>query len=530
MNIRSKFLISSALFAACVAGLLRAEDKPEPPPFTTYVGEIRGAPDSARIAFVVEGDKFVTYVCSGDQAFNDTFSRWYRGDVKDGAMSATVGEIELSATVKDGAVVGALKKDKAHEFTARAIPGDANAGLFRAADKLGDGDVIFGWIVDEKGGVVGTAGKKNGPVQTLPAPKGGGNIVGVVDGKKVAAGKVTGAANNPNTTQKRKFDEAARTQLIQDVAVEEKAAGGNVVQAMVLHQMRRFVAGKKAETKLEEKVFAALAKAPKDTLQTYLKNWDKLPVATRDAMLGTAGKQLDADKALDSAQTKKLVKEMPRLAKLKFGGNKGAAPQPGAVKGLNITTVKCVNETNPEFFGQDEVFALHAVVVGTTGPVFKQTAVLREFDGGVTQLFSATDKVVFPQPGLSPTQGAEITVVTTLFEDDGAVLIQVLNALKPLIETAIIIVLESVAEAKDIPLDDAAKEALKTGVQGAVNGAIAALGNLLVQPLGSDIVVVKPNGTVVGTNGAAKNKMTFKRVKNGDVIHEYELFGFEVQK
>jgi hypothetical protein len=339
---------------------------------------------------------------------------------------------------------------------------------------------------------------------------------------------VTGPVNPPPGGKVRKFDGAARAEFIQDLVTEEKAAGGNAVQGMILHQVRRFVAGKKAETKLEEKVFAALSKAPKGTLNQYLKNWDALPAATREALVGAAGKQLDPNKALDAEQSKKIVREMPRLGRLKSG--KAGGTQPGIVKGVNITTVKCVDETNPEAFGQDEVFALHAVVVGTTGPVFKQTAVIREFDDGITQLFSAADKVAFPQPGLSPTVGAEVLVLTTLFEDDGAVLIQVLNALKPLIETAIVIVLEAVAESKDIPLDDAAKEALRTGVKGAVDGAVTALGNLLVQPLGSDAIVIRPNGTVVGTNGAAKSKMTFRRVKNGDVKHEYELSGFEVQK
>ncbi len=105
-----------------------------------------------------------------------------------------------------------------------------------------------------------------------------------------------------------------------------------------------------------------------------------------------------------------------------------------------------------------------------------------------------------------------------------------LGLLKPLIESVAIIVLEGVAEAKGLTLDEAAKEALKVGVKGVIDGAIGSLGSLLTQPLGTDVIVVRPNGTVVGTNGAAKTKMVFKRVKNGDVKHEYELFGFDVQK
>src|SRR5437870_10598879 len=67
------------------SGVAREDEKAEAPaaPFTTFVGEIKGAPESARIAFVIEGDKFVAYVCSADEAFNNQFSRWFRGDVKE---------------------------------------------------------------------------------------------------------------------------------------------------------------------------------------------------------------------------------------------------------------------------------------------------------------------------------------------------------------------------------------------------------------------------------------------------------------
>lgn len=531
MKARStRALVFGALLALCV-GLRADETDPADPataPFATFVGELKGAPESARVAFVIEGDTFVAYVCSGDQPFNTAFSRWYRGDVRDGKLSATVDGVELVATANGDTVAGALKGTATHEFAAARVPGGANAGLFRAAEKLGDDDVVFGWIVDEKGGIVGTAGKKKGAVQTLPAPKGGGNIGGVVAGQKVPAGKVTGAANDPATgSPKRKFDAAARAEYLQDAIAEQKAAGGNPVQAMVLHQVRRFVAGEQPKTKMEEKTFAALRKAPKGALTEYLKNWDKLPAPTREAFVGPAGKQLAPNKALDAGQAKQLTRSIPAIAKL--GTRPAGKNQSGTVKGVNITTIKCIDETNPEAFGSDEVFALHAVIVGTQPPVLKQTGVIREFDDGITKAFAGADAVVMPLAGVTPTPGAEVMVLTNLFEDDGAILLEVLNTLKPLIETAVVIVVEQFAEAKDVPLDDAAKEALRTGVKGVIDGAVAALGNLLVQPLGSDAIVVRPDGTIVSTTGAAKSTMRFRRVKNGDVRHDYELSGFRVQ-
>ena len=52
---------------------------------------------------------------------------------------------------------------------------------------------------------------------------------------------------------------------------------------------------------------------------------------------------------------------------------------------VNITTIKCVDETNPEAFGSDEVFALHAVIVGSNGPVLPKTPYLHGKEGASVQ-------------------------------------------------------------------------------------------------------------------------------------------------
>lgn len=539
VNSRLKFFSRAIALAVFVAGVLLASrgqaddpaDAPDVAP-TTYIGELKGAPESARISFVIEGDKFVAYVCSADKAFNETFSRWLRGEVTKGKLSAkSPCGAAVTASASADTVTGTLTKEgTSFVFTAKAVAGDANAGLFRAADKLGEDDVIFGWIMDEKGEIVGSATQGAQTKQTLPAPKGTGNIVGKIGNQKVPAGKVTGAANDPKASLPgRKFDVAAQKTFLKNLVEQRRAEGGNPIQAMVVHQVRRFVAGEPAKTKLEEKVFAALGKAPKGTLEKYLKDWDKLPVATREALLGPAARDLDPKVGLTSDKSKKLVQGMPQIARLKIGKGEPKAAA-GTVKSVGIRTVKCNSETLPKPFGQDEVFAIHAVFVGTSGPVFKQTKLLREFDDGVTQAFPEADKGVFPLPGLTPSPGAEVTVLTNLFEDDGAILIGVLNVLKPLIETVAFLVLEPIIEAKGVTLDEAGKEALKAGIKGVIDGAIGTLGNLLTQPLGSDIIVVRPNGAVVGSNGAAKTKMSFRRVSGGDLKHDYELSGIEVQK
>src|SRR4051812_9768858 len=92
---RRGFWIGAVALAAGLVGTAApnrpaapGEEPAAAPAARTFIGELTGAPESARVGFVVEGNTFVAYVCSADQAFNDTFSRWFRGEVRDGKLSA----------------------------------------------------------------------------------------------------------------------------------------------------------------------------------------------------------------------------------------------------------------------------------------------------------------------------------------------------------------------------------------------------------------------------------------------------------
>lgn len=503
---------------------------------TTFIGELKGAPESARVAVVLDGDKFVAYVCSGDQKFNDSYSRWLRGDVKGGVMTATADKVELKASAKGGTVTGSVSRDgKTHEFTAAAVAGDSNAGLFRAGEAFGDDDYVIGWIVDDKENVVGTGGKRGGTIQTLNPPKPGGNLQGQVrkpgedKGTVLDPGKVSGAGTGANASPKgKKLDAANKAEILKDLADQAKGTDGNAMQAMLVNQVERFLAGKKAETKLEEKTFAILKSADKDALGAYLKEWQATPKATRDAILGSAGKQLDVNKGLDSAVARSLGANMPAVKALKAAGPAAAAPA-GTIKKVSIPTVKCVDETNPEAIGSDEIFAIHTVIVGNGQPQVKRTGLLTEFDDGESKNFADADATVFPLTGQSPTDGAEVFVVTTLYEDDGVGLAAFLNLIKPLIQVGVVLAVEAL-NGEDKKLSEVEKTLIKIAVDAAMKSAIGKLEKIVVQPLGTDSIVIRPDGSVVAENGGAKTKMTFKKVKNGDVKHSYELSGFAVQK
>ena len=57
-----------------------------------YVGKLEGGPASARVAVVAAGSRFVAYVCSDDEAFNERYSRWLIGTVKKSG-EATAGRV-----------------------------------------------------------------------------------------------------------------------------------------------------------------------------------------------------------------------------------------------------------------------------------------------------------------------------------------------------------------------------------------------------------------------------------------------------
>ena len=72
--------------------------------------------------------------------------------------------------------------------------------------------------------------------------------------------------------------------------------------------------------------------------------------------------------------------------------------------------------------------------------------------------------------------------------------------------------------------------AIRVAVDSAVGALQGPLSELLTQQLGSDVIVARPNGQLVGENGANKTTMRFRRVRNGDVRSDYEISGITVQR
>jgi hypothetical protein len=206
-----------AVLAALTAGAPRATAAPAA---VTYVGALPAEPP-ASVAVVIEGDTFLAYTCGRTDDFNRAASAWFRGNVRDGKLSATSDEIVLSATVAAGEVSGTLSaggRDRA--FVAKPVPARGAAGLYRAARTANGDTVVMGWIVNSKHEVAGGCQSKKlpavalQPAKPLPppappdAPPAGGSaavpddaLIGQFEsepGVALVGAKVTSVANPPD--------------------------------------------------------------------------------------------------------------------------------------------------------------------------------------------------------------------------------------------------------------------------------------------------------------------------------------------
>ena len=515
-----------------------ANDPPAAVVGQTYIGTIEGAPESARIAIVVEGNKCIGYVCSGDDAFNQDHSRWFRGDVKNGKFSINVNELQVSGSVTSDSVQGTLKKKDAHAFTAKRVDADGDSGLLRASAEVGDDAYVAGWIVDGDH-IVGTGGQPQGKVNTFAKPKNGQNFSAKIQAKKgdvIASPKKVANANPQNAADPQnaanetgnKLTPDVQKEIVDDLIAKRKATDGNPVLAMVTNQMRRFLNNAQPTTDVEKKMFAVFAKAPKAQLADYMKKWDALPAATRSSLLGKFAQDFSPNKALTSNDTRRMRNQMAAITPRSSKGTPRAAA-PGTVKSITIPTMRCIRETGIERF-KDEIFAIYVITNGNDSAV-KSTAVLKNVDSGEEHNFAAADALIFPAGDLNPNAGDEISIVATLYEDDSGEFAKVINLLKPIIQAAVVAFLDA-RDKKDggKGLSEVEKAVYKQIVDAAIEGLIATISQFLVKPLGTDSIFVQPDGSILSEDGGSKDKMRFRLVKNGKVKHDFELKNFAVQK
>jgi len=186
-------LFSLGLVLAATGTFLAAQHGDDHPAATTFVGALAKAPGGAKIGVVIEGEHFLAYVCSDDDAFNATHARWFRGMVgKPGILKAESGGVNLSAKLAGGKVTGSVTGADKSPLAFTAAEASAG-GVFRAEVIDGTDHYIVGWVRADDGATAGAAirGKgKPAPLVQQKSPRATAPPQGVVSKKKVTGTQI----------------------------------------------------------------------------------------------------------------------------------------------------------------------------------------------------------------------------------------------------------------------------------------------------------------------------------------------------
>jgi hypothetical protein len=500
----------------------------------SYVGKLNGGPTSARVAVVADGDDFIAYVCSSDDAFNQKASRWFKGKLEDGKFSTEPDGLKLNGAITASGLKGTLSGEEEMTFSAKATDNATMAGLFRAEFNDGEDDMIGGWIVDEEDEAVGaansTSGKKKKTATVSKNENGVPNVSAKGSEGEVKGQRVSDPKNPPKGSSGRVITPELREELLARLGARATSRGATPVAGLVLQEARRFLAGEESKNKLEEKVFGTLRKVPKALLKQYVSDWDKVPGELRRKLVGAAALALDSSQPISIDLARKLLGNreraeveprlgLPSLAD-PFGGMVGVmlAQQQSGAKGItsiDLKSLKCIDPTGhgKGKVNKDEIF-FQAVISAGNGTFEKKSGIYR-FKAGDSKNLSDDDARVFPGGGVESSEG-DVVITVALFEDE----VEDIKKAKDVIGK-----LSTVATA----IVTAAKPALAEKVQTAAKtaeGIIDALGAALPQTalLGTETVVVHADGSLTDKDGKGRTKLNFQaQRKSGKLKFHYEL-------
>jgi hypothetical protein len=527
----------TALVATGAVGSAFAEDAPS----KTYIGRLDGAPASVRVGIVCDERRFVAYLCSANDEFNQKWSYWFKGDVTNGAFASENQGLTMTGKVGAGGVEGTFGGEKSAKFSASSVEGDGLAGLYRAAyDEDGD-RYVAGWIVDENEEIVGSARNGRGKAVTQRAKAGAPEARAGKEGA-VAGQRVVDPANPPDGKLVKRLPPEERAEILRGIAKRAATRGGNPLLGAVVQQAKRFAEGKQPSGPLEKKAFAALKGVPKSILKNYTKNWDALPAATRNAIAGTFS-SIGTDRPLTPALVrqafgvggKAAADAQPRpidglfgLARDPFAGMLGVALQDKAkkaganIKSIRLANIKCIDPTGffPGKVNPDEIFMTAVVTSGTEA--FDLKSSVYKFAKGQSKPFSAADGRLWPPPGKEAATEEDVTVAFGLFEDDSEDLKKIPALIKTLTKTGAGIV--------GIVKPETAEVASKVAElsEGLIDGIAAALPETAF--LGSESLVISTDGKIRDAAGKERSSVVFREVRrSGNVKFHYVLSDFSVK-
>jgi hypothetical protein len=174
-------LIVIALFALSACGGGAATTGAQ-----SYIATVEGAPTSARVGIVVEEGKFAAYVCSLDDGFNLTSSRWYSGtvDANGNVQGVSPDGVEFKGTIQNNQFTGTLVNTEkvTWNFKGSLVPAGGAAGLYRGTGQYNGKDIVVGSVISTDGSFAATAEYKGkiefvAPVAGEPASQSANTVV-----------------------------------------------------------------------------------------------------------------------------------------------------------------------------------------------------------------------------------------------------------------------------------------------------------------------------------------------------------------
>jgi hypothetical protein len=527
-----RWLVVAALLSLWFSSSAPAQQRPEKTPARSFVGVLEGAPRSGRIAVVVQSGRFLVYLCSQDADFNRGHARWFQGDLGPGGDFRAVSDgLELRGSVSDEKVIGSVAgpDGKALRFSAARVPAHGDAGLYRSETKADGTAFVAGWIIDLDDNVAGSVschGRQRVVVTPRPAPPGRNLSSRAPEVPPQVANQLNQGGNirklnTPSTTppvlpgegegRGVKIDETAREETLRDGVARVKERGGSPLLAVFLHQARRRLAGVQPVGPQEERLFERLAELPPEVLKQVVANFDQLPLADRDALLGPLGKTLTPDNPLDG----KALEALSGALAARSAKKPPRGPGEGGVKELRLGQLVCVRETPPAGVGSDDVLLVLIAASGRTLHV-RVSDPLRGLDTDVTKVLPEADGRAWPPPdGKVATE--EVVLSAALIEDDSgdpaatAALCRVYAA----------VTAEAAGAVSGGLLDFDLTDPLTAG--------FAAL--MALQPktvfLGSDRIIAQ-GARIAGADGKPRDRLTIKQLRpDGAVKTQYELRGLK---
>ena len=142
----------------------------------TYVGTVAKAPGGAMIGAVIDGERFLVYLCSNDEAFNASHAHWFRGKVgEQGNLEAEAGGAKLVAKLAADKIDGTVTGSDNQTFKFTAAVGKAG-GVYRAEAIIEKDHYIAGWVRNDDGATVGAALKKGKQTALKQQPSAKANV------------------------------------------------------------------------------------------------------------------------------------------------------------------------------------------------------------------------------------------------------------------------------------------------------------------------------------------------------------------